>query len=199
MRCDAVRRRMSRYLDDGLGAAERAGMARHLKVCRVCDMELKEHLRMRDLLRGAGEAVPPMADDGETFWLEVRQRMARPVVIRPALWLRKAAPVAVAASLALVALVGFPRADSSSGERVAKAPLPPAESASVASVPAEPAPAVASAEPASPSAESLPSREEPVGSSALRVGLVGAGGGSASGSAATRPSAKPLEPEMIWF
>jgi len=186
---------MSRYLDDGLDAAGRADMARHLKVCRVCDMELKEHLRMRDLLRGAREEIAPMAGDSEGYWSEVRQRLSRPVGIRPASWVWKAAPVAVAASLALVAVVGFPRAASAPGSGVAQVSgtNPPAP---VAEAPAHPGPAAASA----PSTPPAPlDKEEPAVSSPLSVGLVGAGGGSQPGSTATRPAAKPSEPEIIWF
>ena len=78
MRCSAVRRLLSPYMDDDLDPVERDAVSRHLEVCRVCSAELGEYQRIRDRLRGVADSRPEMPGDSGYFWQGVKRRLDAP-------------------------------------------------------------------------------------------------------------------------
>ena len=101
---DAWNDRLSEYLDDELGAAERSALDEHLRSCARCREDLDD-LRAVVARAAALVSVPP---DRE-LWLGVAARIGAPNVARPERETRRFSftlPQLIAAGLALMVLSG---------------------------------------------------------------------------------------------
>ena len=108
MRCSAVVRLLSRYLDDDLDSATQEAVSRHLSVCSVCAAELSEYQRIRGQLRGLSASFTGSDEDDSAYWTEIKEKMSRPParIVRLNVW--RGALVAAAAVLFLaLALIGL--------------------------------------------------------------------------------------------
>jgi len=101
---EAFNERLSEYLDDELGAAERAAVDAHLRECERCRADLQDLAAVVARARALPD-TPPAGN----LWPGVEERLSTPRLLRPTFSTRRFAftmPQLIAASLALMIASG---------------------------------------------------------------------------------------------
>ena len=101
---DALNQRLSEYLDDELGAADRSAVDAHLRECEHCRADLQDLAAVIARAR----ALPDTAPAG-SFWPAIEARLETSRVLRPTFRTRRIAftiPQLIAAGLALMIASG---------------------------------------------------------------------------------------------
>lgn len=103
MNCEEIHDLLHGYVDGELDLVRSLEIERHLQQCAACSGAVQRHLALRTALNGAALYQRPPAQLGERIRSSLRQANGR----RPTLLSRSRRPLALAASLAVVALVAW--------------------------------------------------------------------------------------------